>query len=150
MKNFSEIVTIDRIRDLTATTKEDALAELCALASTAREVTDPKAFLRAIHARETAMSTGIGMGVAIPHAKIPSITGLVMAIGRSKQGIDFDSLDDLPAHIIILMGASDHQNSDFLKLIGKIGALFNQTGLTERFLQAETPEEIFTLLTEME
>jgi mannitol/fructose-specific phosphotransferase system IIA component (Ntr-type) len=150
MKEFSEIVTVDRIRDLAAVTKEGALAELCTLAATAPEVTDPEAFLRAICARETAMSTGIGMGVAIPHAKIPSITGLVMAVGRSKKGIDFDSLDGLPAYIIILMGASDHQNPEFLKLIGKIGVLFNRTGFTERFLLTETPEEMYTLLIEME
>ena len=150
MKEISEILTIDRIRELAATTKEGALEELCSLAATAPEVTDPETFLRAIHARETAMSTGIGMGIAIPHAKIPAITDLVMAVGRSRRGIDFDSLDGLPAHIIILMGASDHQNLEFLKLIGKVGALFNQSGFAERFLRAETPEEMFQLLTEME
>jgi mannitol/fructose-specific phosphotransferase system IIA component (Ntr-type) len=150
MKEISEIVTVDRIRELTAITKEAALEELCSLAATAPEVTDPEAFLRAIEARETAMSTGIGMGIAIPHAKIPSITDLVMAVGRSREGIDFDSLDGLPAHIFVLMGASDHQNLEFLKLIGKVGALFNQPGFAERFLRAETPEEMYRLLTEME
>lgn len=150
MKKISEILSVDRIRDLSATTKRDVLEEMCALAATAPEVTDPEAFLRAILARETAMSTGIGMGVAIPHAKIPAITDLVMAVGRSRQGIDFDSLDGLPAHIVVLMGASDHQNLDFLKLIGKVGALFNQPGFTEHLLRAETPEEMFRLLTEMD
>ncbi len=148
MKEISEILTVDRIRDLTATTKKEALEELCALAATAPEVTDPESLLRALQARETAMSTGIGMGIAIPHAKIPSVTDLVMAVGRSRRGIDFDSLDGLPAHIFILMGASDRQNLEFLKLIGKVGALFNQTGFAERFLRAKTPEEMYTLMSE--
>lgn len=124
--------------------------ELCSLASTAPEVSDPEAFLKAIRARETAMSTGIGMGVAIPHAKIPSVTDFVMVVGISRAGIEFDSLDGLPAHIIILMGASDSQNMEFLKLIGKIGSLFNQEGFSERFFAANAPDEIFRLLTEME
>jgi mannitol/fructose-specific phosphotransferase system IIA component (Ntr-type) len=148
MKDISDILTVDRIRDLKAQSKDGALRELCSLASTSPKVSDPEAFLKAILARETAMSTGIGMGIAIPHAKNPSMTDFVMAVGRSLKGIDFDSLDSLPVHIIILVGSSDKQNVEFLKLIAKIGALFNEAGFKERFLKANTPEEMYKLLTE--
>lgn len=148
MKDISGILSIDRIRDLTATSKDDVLRELCDLAATSPRVTDPEDFLRALHARERAMSTGIGMGVAIPHAKIASVRDFVMAVGRSRAGVDFDSLDGLPVHIVILMGASDQQSLEFLKLIGRIGAIFNQGGFIDRFLAAETPEEMYRLLTE--
>ncbi|MHB9028500.1 MAG: PTS sugar transporter subunit IIA [Candidatus Latescibacterota bacterium] len=150
MKDISEILSVERIRDITATTKDDVLVELCGLAATVPQVTDPEDFLRAIRARERAMSTGIGMGVAIPHAKIPSVQDFVMAVGRSIPGVDFDSLDGLPVHIIILVGASDHQSLEFLKLIGKIGAIFNRGGFIPRFLAADGPEEMFRLLTETE
>ena len=148
MKKISDILTVDRIRDIKSRTKEGVLRELTKLASTAPEVSDPEAFLKAIRVRETAMSTGIGMGIAIPHAKIPSITDLVMAVGRSRKGIDFDSLDGLPVHIIFMMGSSDKQSVEFLKLIAKIGALFNERGFQERFLKAKTPEEMYRLLNE--
>jgi len=148
MRNISDILTVDRIRDIKARTKDGVLRELCKLASTSPHVSDPEAFLKAIRARETAMSTGIGMGIAIPHAKTPSIKDFVMAVGRSLKGIDFDSLDGLPAHIVILVGSSDKQNVEFLKLIAKIGALFNETGFKERFLKAKTTEEMYRLLTE--
>lgn len=144
---IANILDTSRIRELTATTKDGVLRELCDLAATAPQVSDPVDFLRAIGARERAMSTGIGMGVAIPHAKIPSVTDFVMAVGRSRAGVEFDSLDGLPVHIVILMGASDQQSLEFLKLIGKIGAIFNQEGFIERFLAAPGPDEMFDLLT---
>jgi mannitol/fructose-specific phosphotransferase system IIA component (Ntr-type) len=149
MRDISEILSVERIRDISATTKDDVLIELCDLAATASQITDPDGFLRAIRARERAMSTGIGMGVAIPHAKIPSVQDFIVAVGRSIPGVDFDSLDGLPVHVIILVGASDHQSLDFLKLIGKIGAIFNREGFISRFLAAEGPEEMLRLLIEM-
>ncbi len=72
------------------------------------------------------MSTGIGMGLAIPHAKIPSVTDFVMAVGRSLEGIEFDSLDDLPVNIVILIGSSDTQGPISSGSIAKIGGLFNR------------------------
>ena len=148
MKNISDILTVDRIRDLKSRTKEGVLRELARTASTASEVSDPEAFLKALRVRETAMSTGIGMGIAIPHAKIPSVSNLVMAVGRSKKGIDFDSLDGLPVHIVIMVGASDKQNVEFLKLIAKIGAFFNKQGNKEQFLEAKNPQEMYRVLTD--
>jgi mannitol/fructose-specific phosphotransferase system IIA component (Ntr-type) len=148
MKNISDILTPDRIKDVRSRTKEGVLRELTKLASTAPEVSDTEAFLKAIRTRETAMSTGIGMGIAMPHAKIPSISDLVMAVGRSKKGIDFDSLDGLPVHIIIMVGSSDNQNVEFLKLIAKIGAFFNKRGNKELFLEAKTPEQMYRILTD--
>jgi len=150
MKDISEILSIDRICDLSASTKDAVLVELCQLASGAPQVTDPDDFLQAIRARERAMSTGIGMGVAIPHAKIASVHDFVMAVGRSIPGMDFDSLDGLPVHIVILVGASDHQSLEFLKLIGRIGAMFNRGGFIPRFLDAKGPEEMLHLLSETE
>jgi mannitol/fructose-specific phosphotransferase system IIA component (Ntr-type) len=148
MRDLSEILTVERVCDLKSTRKDEVLVELCGLASSAPEVTDPHAFLQAIRARETVMSTGIGMGIAIPHAKIPSVTDFVMAAGRSRRGIDFDSLDGLPVHIVILIGSSDTQASDFLKLMARIGGLFNRSGVKERFLDAKTPEDMYRLLAE--
>jgi nitrogen PTS system EIIA component len=146
MMDLANILTVDRIRDLESSNKGDVITELCGLLATAPEVTDPAGFLQAIRARETVMSTGIGMGIAIPHAKIPSVTDFVMAAGRSRAGIDFDSLDDKPVHIVLLLGSSDTQAGAFLKLIARIGELFNRPGYKERFLEAKTPIEMYRLL----
>ena len=149
MKDISEILTVDQVCDLKSTRKDEVLVELCGLAATAREVTDPSAFLRAIRLRETIMSTGIGMGLAIPHAKTPAVTDFVMAAGRSRQGIDFDSLDGLPVHIVILMGSSNTQAADFLTLIARVGRIFNRPEFKERFLEAASPADMYRLLAEI-
>jgi mannitol/fructose-specific phosphotransferase system IIA component (Ntr-type) len=145
MKKIHEILTIDRIINITSVTKNKVLAEMCRLVSNAPEVTSPDALLRAIKAREAIMSTGIGMGIAIPHAKISSVTDFVMAVGISKDGINYQSLDDLPVYFIILIVASDTQAGDFLKLLGKIGAFFNTPGNKEKFLKTKSPAKVLSL-----
>ena len=150
MKKISEILTIDRIKNLTAVEKDDALAEVCKMAVRAPEVIVPKALLKAIKARESIMSTGIGMGIAIPHAKISSVTDFVMAVGMSQNGVDFQALDDLPVHIIILIVASNTQGGDFLKILGKIGAFFNIPENIKKILSSNNPEEVFKLFKEID
>ena len=150
MKKISEILTIDRIKNLTAVGKDDALEEVCKMVVRAPEVIVPKALLKTIKARESIMSTGIGMGIAIPHAKISSVTDFVMAVGMSQNGVDFQALDDLPVHIIILIVASNTQGGDFLKILGKIGAFFNIPENIKKILSSKTPEEVFKLFKEID
>ena len=148
MENFSDIISVNRIRDVSPTTKDEVLVELCNLVVDAPEVLNSEKFLEAIRDREKVMSTGIGMGIAIPHAKTSSVSDLVMAVGRCKKGIDFESLDGLPSHIIILMGAPHRKSEEFLKIIAKIGSIFNNSEFKEQFLNAESSGEMFRLLVE--
>ena len=150
MKKISGILTVNRIKDIKAKTKDDVLAELAEMVVDAPEVTSPDALLNAIKAREAIISTGIGMGIAIPHAKISSVTDFVIAVGRSTEGVDFQSLDELPVHLFILIAASDTQGEDFLKLLGKIGAFFNKRGITNKFLKAVNPKQILKLFKEID
>ena len=148
MKHVSDILTVNHICDITSTTKDDAINELCELFRGNPDVTNPDDFLSAIKSREAIMSTGIGMGIAIPHAKTSSIRDFVMAFGRSRKGIDFYALDGSPVHIIILIGASDTQGDDFLKVLAKIGRTFKNESYSKQFLDAETPEELLNLIIE--
>ncbi|MHC4472961.1 MAG: PTS sugar transporter subunit IIA, partial [Planctomycetota bacterium] len=86
----------DRVTDLKSTTKEGAIMELVALCAESPAVEDAEKLQEAIFEREGIMSTGIGLGIAIPHAKIPAVKDFVVAIGRSRHGIDFSSLDQKP------------------------------------------------------
>jgi len=150
MRKFTDILTLDRIKDIESVTKDEILAELSTLLAGAPEVTAPKTLLTAIRAREAIMSTGIGMGIAIPHAKISSVTDIIMAVGRSIDGIDFQSLDNRPVHLIIMIVASDTQGEEFLKILGKIGTFFTREGITNRFLEAGDPVEILRLFAEID
>ncbi len=145
MKKISDILTISRIKNIKAVKKDRVLDELCKMIADAPEVVLPKDLLKAVKAREAIMSTGIGMGIAIPHAKISSVTDFVMAVGLSKKGVDFQALDGHPVHLIILIVASDTQGEEFLKILGKIGAFFNIPGNKEKFTDTKTSKEIFML-----
>lgn len=146
--NISDMLSADRIVDLKATKKNEVLKEMVDVIATAPEITDKQAFLKAILEREKIMSTGIGIGVAIPHAKIPSVKDFVMAIGRARQGIDFDALDDKPVYLVVMIGASDQQKDEFLKVLARVSLLLKNRGLRKWLMEAEGPQEIMALLAE--
>ncbi len=150
MKKIDEILDKTRITDLKAGTKHAVIDEMCALVSNCPQVTDARALLDAIRSREAIMSTGIGMGIAIPHAKIASVTDMVMAVGNLKKGVDYQSLDDQPVHKVILIVASNTQGDEFLKILGRIGAFLNDQEKREEFLREQDPEKIMTLLREID
>ena len=144
------MLTIDMIRDLHSVSKDTALAEMIEMVSQSPLVTDPEDLKRAISYRENIMSTGVGLGIAIPHAKIFSVTDFVVALGRSTGGIHSESLDGKPVHLIILIAASDTQGEGFLKILAKIGTIFKKPGNIKKVLEANTPENILSILQKIE
>lgn len=154
MIDFEKMIDESRIVDLKATTKEEALRELVDVLATSPDVTDPEELLHAIFEREKVISTGVGIEVALPHVKIPSVKNFVIAIGRSHKGIDFESLDEKPVYIVVMIGANDKQAGDFLKVLAKLvlklknrgfrkQVMFakNQKRIKELFLSDELPED---------
>lgn len=145
MRKLSEMITKDRIVDLKSKTKQDALQELVDVIATAPEVTDKNDFYISIMKREKIMSTGIGIGLAVPHVKIDSVKDFIMAIGRKKEGIDFDSLDGKPVYLVIMIGANTEQRDDYLKVLAKISLLLKNPEFREKMINAVNPEEIVEL-----
>jgi mannitol/fructose-specific phosphotransferase system IIA component (Ntr-type) len=146
MPKLANLVTADRIIDLKATTKNEALQELFKVMETAPEITNGAVFEESVLEREKILSTGIGLELAIPHVKIPTVSNFVMAIGRSKAGIDFDALDGKPVKIILLIASSDKQKDDFLKVQAKVVLLFKEAAFRRKIMKAKDPEEILDLL----
>jgi mannitol/fructose-specific phosphotransferase system IIA component (Ntr-type) len=143
---LSSLVTPDRIIDLKAKTKNDALKELFRVIERAPEITDRRKFETSILERESILTTGIGFEFAVPHVKIPSVSNFVMALGRNPTGIDFDSLDGRPVKIVVMIGSSDDQRDEFLKVLAEIVLLFKEEAFRRKVLKAATPEEILALL----
>ena len=143
---LSSLITPERVVSLKAQTKADALRELFRVIEKAPEITDTKAFERSIIERENILTTGIGFEIAIPHVKIPAVTNYVMAIGRSQQGIDFDSLDGKPVKLIIMIASSDSQRDDFLKVLAKIVMLFKDDTFRRKMLRAQDAHHVLALL----
>jgi len=146
MRKLSEMITKDRIVDIKGKSKQDVLKELVDVIAKAPEVTDKNDFYISIMKREKIMSTGIGIGLAVPHVKIDSVKDFVMAIGRTKEGIDFDSLDGKPVHLVIMIGANTEQRDDYLKVLAKISLLLKNADFREKLTHALTADEIMQLL----
>lgn len=146
MRKLSEMITKDRIVDLKTKTKQDVLKELVDVIAASPDVTDKNDFYISIMKREKIMSTGIGIGLAVPHVKIDSVKDFVMAIGRKKDGIDFDSLDGKPVYLVIMIGANTEQRDDYLKVLAKISLLLKNPEFREKMINAASPDEIVELL----
>jgi fructose-specific phosphotransferase system IIA component len=144
--NLTRLISPERIVDLRASNKNDALKELFRVIERAPEITDNKKFEESIIERENILTTGIGFEVAIPHVKIPSVSNFVMALGRHAGGIDFDSLDGRPVKIIIMIASSDKQRDEFLKVLAKVVLLFKEESFRRKVLRAKTSEDVYSLL----
>ena len=86
--------------------KEECLEEMVDLLVRSGRISDRQEALQALMQREAQATTGIGKGIALPHGKIDSISELVVALGTSKEGIEFDSVDDELVHFVVLLLAS--------------------------------------------
>jgi PTS system nitrogen regulatory IIA component len=134
------------VRDLAATSRRDAILELCGVLDGAREVGDPAALRASVLEREEVMSTGIGLGIAVPHAKIRSVKDFVLALGRSRAGVDFASLDGRPAHLVVLIAGPEDRQARYLQILASVTLRLKDDATRRALLEAPTPEamrEIF-------
>jgi mannitol/fructose-specific phosphotransferase system IIA component (Ntr-type) len=125
---------------LEAFDKEEAIAELVEVLVRAGKISDRDEAERALFEREAKGSTGIGGGVAIPHAKSEEIEGVAVAVGVSPDGIPFDAADDEPVYLIFLVMAEAHNPGPNVQVLADIGGLMQVPGVYEQMIAAQTPE----------
>ena len=136
--------------DLKSEDKAGAIAEMAERLRGHSDVPDLDAFLQAVHAREAQSSTGIGRGLAIPHARTDTVRDFVAVVGRSSRGISFDAVDGEPVHLCILMGVPMAQVRDYLKLLAHLTLLLKQEGFVSRLLEAGDAQAIADAFAERE
>ncbi|MBF0544862.1 MAG: PTS sugar transporter subunit IIA [Candidatus Riflebacteria bacterium] len=132
--------------ELSSSKKVDAIKELIELLDKAGYVTDAEAFLRSVLEREKVGSTGIGKGIAIPHSRTPTVREVVVAIGRSKKGIEFDSLDNKPVQLIFLIAAPVESGGLYLKALARLSRLLRYQEFRAELLEAQDVEEIVKII----
>lgn len=140
-----EMFSPDRVIDLTSETKEGVIRELVDALAASENVTDRRDLLDKILEREKTMSTGVGVGLALPHVKIRSIKDFAIAIGRHKKGVDFQSIDKKPAHIIIMIGCHESQSADYMKVLSKLVRALREQEFQRDVMLAETPQKVVEL-----
>ena len=146
--DVTELLTPDRIVFLKDKTKPAVLARLVKILAKAPEVEKEKELAKAISDRERILSTGMTMGIAVPHARIASVTGFVAAMGVSREGVPFDSLDGKPAHVIVMIAGPDGESERYLRILSRFTGLLKPEENRQRILQAKTAEAILAILQE--
>ena len=124
---------------LASTTKAEVLAEMAAFIAQnqgGRTAIDAEVLRRALEEREQLASTAFGNGVAIPHGKLDGIDRLVGALGRSQVGLDFDSFDGKPTHLVFVLVTPASSAVLHLEALRRLSVLFHNAAFRERLCQA--------------
>jgi mannitol/fructose-specific phosphotransferase system IIA component (Ntr-type) len=111
---------------------------------------DPEEVVKAILKRELLGSTGIGRGVAIPHAKHPSVDRLIGTIALSKGGVPFESLDGEPVHVFILLISPQDRTGDHLRALENVSRSLKDEYFVQSLRKAVTRDQVWGLLDEPE
>ena len=126
--------------------KEECFEEMVDILVRAGRVKDRAAALKAIVDREAQGTTGIGRGVAIPHGKHASIPHLIACCGISSEGIEFDSVDGEPVHLVIVLLANINQPGPHLQALAEIARLVKIPGFYRRVTQVKSVTEFLEIL----
>lgn len=146
--DITQLLAADRIITLKTETKDDALKALVKVLGKTSAVAKEKELAKAIMERERILSTGVGSGIAVPHAKIASVREFVAALGISKAGVPFDSQDHLPVHIMIMVAGPEGQNEEYLRILARFTHILKSEQTQKRILEAKKPEQVMAILGE--
>ena len=134
------------IFDLRATDKKAVLKELVDLVSTSNMVGDGDLLAKDINERENLVTTGVGYGVAFPHAKTRAVKGIVIAFGRSPGGIEFDAMDHKPVHLFFLIAAPEDAIGAHLNVMARLSYLMKSEENRQKLLEATSPGDVLALI----
>ncbi len=143
---ISEILNQNSIiADIAADNKTGVIRELAqAVASAAN--TDADAIATVLMERESLGSTGIGGGIAIPHGKLGGVESVTVGFGLSRNGIEYNALDDRPVHIFFVLLTPENNSGDHLKVLAQISKLLKIDQFKNRLKSAKSVEEIYNII----
>jgi len=147
---LTEMLTPDRVLvPLNARDKQGIIAEL-ADRLVSRVGGDLETVLRAIEERESVLSTGVGFGVAIPHARSAAVGELAIVGGVSAEPVPYDSIDGEPVRLFFLIVGPESSAGLHVKILSRIARLVRRDGVRRHLVEARTPDEFYHVLLEAE
>jgi len=145
------ILSEDRIFfDLKPGDKRSVLTEFVAALKKRNLIAAESRILEELLRRESLCSTGLEKGMAIPHCLSPEIEQSFLALAVFKEGIEYEAVDQMPTHVLLLLMGNSEDPGTQLKLLAHICRLVKETELVERIKQAQTPSEVCRILNEEE
>ncbi|CZQ87590.1 PTS fructose transporter subunit IIABC [Trichococcus collinsii] len=130
------------IMDLQATTKEGVIDEMISGLSANGIINDAAVYKEGIMKRESQTSTGLGDGIAMPHAKNKAVIKPAVVFAKSAAGVDYASLDGQPAHLFFMIAAPEGANNVHLEVLASLSRLLINPDFTASLKKAQTPEEV--------
>jgi mannitol/fructose-specific phosphotransferase system IIA component (Ntr-type) len=135
---------------LESTEKDELFQEMVQLFLNSGQIHDRQAAIRALAEREAKMSTGIARWIGLPHGKLQEAQGILLAIGTSRKGIEYDSLDGEPVHVVIMVFAEVGNPGPHIEALAEISRLFSIPGFTERVREAKTAADLLRVIKDQE
>lgn len=146
-----QLLTPETIRvGLPGPTKEDLLNQLVDLLNHHAAVRDLEKVRAAVFQREQVMSTGVGKGLGLPHAKTTGVTETAAAFATTAEPVAFGAIDDEPVRLVFLLVGTEEAKSQHIKILSRISRLMNREAFRQRLLEAKTPDEMLVLFEEGE
>ncbi len=144
---LDEALSPARVYRTSATRKADLLNKLIDHLGESGEVDDLQALRQAIFTREELMSTGIGLGIGVPHARISTVRRMIVAMAVNDQPLeDYESIDNQPVQIIFLVAGRPDQQSNYVRLLAAISHIVKDPENRQRLLSATSPDDIYAVI----
>ena len=136
--------------DLKGRTKDEVINELVDLTSKSKLVKDRPELYKAVVEREKLVTTGVGYGVAFPHAKTKAVKGIVVAFGRSNPGVDFEAMDKKPVYLFFLIAAPEDAIGAHLNVMARLSYIMKNEKVREKLMKIHSPKELLEIIDSVE
>ena len=146
---LSSIFSPERSLILDETRKQAVLNRLIDVSAGLPGVRNRAELAEAVYNREKLMSTGIGLGIAVPHVRLPNVKEVMASAALCKHPVtDYESLDNIPIQIVILISAGRNQHSEYIQVLASVASMLKQEQVREKLLNCTEPSEIYDILGE--
>lgn len=145
MKSISDYMDEKLVLFLNVSNRDEAIKSIVDQIAFVKKMEHPELFYRAICEREKLVSTGIGMGIAIPHAKLANLDQFFIGIGILSKGVDWNALDQTPVRVIFMIGGPDDKQTEYLQLLSNLTLMVKNEDLRKKILTLNSKAAIVQL-----
>lgn len=143
---ISDILNIESIKiGLKVESKRELLNQMVSLAEKSKKLLDREEVLAEVIEREKIMSTGVGKGIALPHAKTNAVLENTASLAILAEPIDYDSIDDSPVNIVFLLIGTEKNVGNHLRILSRASRIMNNDEFREKLLKCNTASDVKTL-----
>jgi len=134
------------IINLEASNKTELLTQMAKYLASLYDIQNPALVIQKIIDREAEMSTGIGFGIAIPHARIESIDKVFMVAARSVKGIEFEAIDEQPVHLIFMMLSPANASNQYTQILSALSRIMSYEDIRQSLIETDVAENFLTII----